>query len=98
MGQVKYAPSIFDNQNDSECIVCGSNQYVQRHEIFYGRAYRNKSKQYGTWVNLCMGCHDQVHFAKDHSLDVKLKQEAQIKFEQLHGHDKFMEVFNKNRL
>ena len=45
-----------------------------------------------------MGCHDQVHFAKDHSLDVKLKQEAQIKFEQLHGHDKFMEVFNKNRL
>ena len=95
---MKYAKSLFEHQDDIKCFVCGSYKYVQRHEIFFGRAYRNKSKQYGCWVNLCMACHDKVHFSKDHSLDIKLKKLGQEKFEMLYGHTKFMEEFDKNRL
>ena len=96
--QVKYEPSLFDNQDDTSCYVCGSNIYVQRHECFYGRAYRNKSKKYGCWCNLCMACHDKVHFGKDHSLDFKLKQDAQRLFEKKYSHEFFMNEFDKNRL
>lgn len=95
---VKYHPSLFYGQEDIECYVCKSNQYIQRHEVFYGRAYRDKSKQYGTWVNLCSACHNRVHFGKDHSLDIRLKKEAQKLFEEVHSHEKFMTVFDKNRL
>ena len=95
--QVKYSPSLFSGQDDKYCFVCGSTQYVQRHEIFFG-AYRNKSKEYGLWLNLCSSCHDKTHFAKDHSLDIKLKQLGQAKFEETHTREEFMSLFGKNRL
>jgi hypothetical protein len=95
--QLKYHPSLFYGQEDIECYVCGSTQYIQRHEVFYG-PYRQKSKKYGLWVNLCMKCHDQVHFGKDRTIDNMLKQEAQKRFEEIYNHEKFMEEFDKNRL
>jgi hypothetical protein len=45
----------------------------------------------GDWHNLS---NYGVHFNKD--LDRKLKQETQEKFEELYGHDKFIEVFGRN--
>ena len=92
-----YHPSLFADQNDIYCYVCGSTQYVTRHEIFFG-PYRQKSKEYGCWCNVCMKCHDKIHFGKDHSLDIKLKQKAQKRFEEIYSHEKFIEVFDKNRL
>lgn len=97
MGQVKYAPSLFDNQNDLKCYECGSYWRIQRHEIFYG-PYRQKSKAYGLWINLCQECHDQVHNGRDRSLDTKLKQAGQKRFEEIYNHEKFMMEFDKNRL
>ena len=96
--QIKYSPSLFENQNDEVCYVCGSGIYVTRHECFFGRAYRNKSKKYGCWCNLCMSCHDKVHFGKDHSFDVRLKKDAQRLFEQKYSHEFFMNEFDKNWL
>ena len=93
-----YHPSLFADQDDIYCYICGSTMYVQRHELFFGRAYREKSKEYGLWLNLCSSCHDKVHFGKDHSLDEKLKKEGQKRFEEIFSHEKFMEVFDKNRL
>ena len=93
-----YHPSLFMDQDNTECYVCGSNIYIQRHEIFYGRAYRDKSKRFGLWINLCSACHDKVHFGKDHSLDIRLKQEGQKRFEEVFSHEKFMAEFDKNRL
>ncbi len=93
-----YHPSLFYGQDDTRCYICGGNQYIQRHEIFFGRAYRSKSIKYGVWVNLCMSCHDKVHFGKDHSLDIRLKKEGQKRFEEVFSHEKFMEEFDKNRL
>ena len=93
-----YAPSLFWGQDDTECYICGSGIYVTRHEVFFGRAYRSKSKQFGCWVNLCSACHDKVHFGKDHSLDIRLKKEGQKRFEEVFSHEKFMAEFDKNRL
>jgi len=95
--QLKYHPSLFYGQEDTECYFCGSMINIQRHEIFYG-PYRQKSKQYGLWVNLCSACHDQVHFGKDRTIDNMLKQEGQKRFEEIYNHEKFMEEFDKNRL
>ena len=94
---LKYSESLFTNQNDTECFECGSRVYVQRHEIFFGRN-RSNSIKYGCWVNLCMSCHDKVHFGKDPSLKEKLQKLCQRKFETRYGRDYFMKVFGKNYL
>ena len=105
--KVNYKPSIFDGQDDMECFACtleerhekcSTSGVIDRHEIFYGDAYRWKSIKYSLWVNLCRHCHDKVHFGKDHSLDLKLKELGQRKFEEIYGHDKFKEEFDKNWL
>ena len=96
--KVKYHPSLFYGQDDVCCYECGSGYDISRHEIFYGRAYRDKSKQYGLWINLCYKCHNEVHNGKDHSLDIRLKQEGQKRFEEIFSHEKFMAEFDKNRL
>ena len=104
---MKYAKSLFDNQDDYKCFAsdlkerhkdCGKSGVINRHEIFYGRAYRDKSIKYGLWVNLCYACHEKVHCGKDHSLDEKLKQLGQTKFEETHTREEFMSLFGKNRL
>ena len=54
-----YAPSIL--QDDMEhCFLCGRcDRKLDRHEIFPGTAYREKSKRYGLWVLLCnQPCHE----------------------------------------
>lgn len=88
-------------QNDmSKCYVCGTTQNLHIHETFYGSANRKKSIEWGCYISLCGHHHnlsnDGIHFNKE--LDLQVKQEAQRKFEELYGHDKFMEVFKKNRL
>lgn len=84
----------------SKCFVCGTTQGLNTHEIFFGISNRSKSIVYGCYVNLCGHHHNLsnagVHF--DKSLNIKLRQIAQRKFEEIYGHDKFMEVFRKNYL
>lgn len=53
-----YAPSLL-NTGDG-CYICERNLTTQRHEIFHG-PYREKSKQYGLWINVCHYCHYQIH-------------------------------------
>lgn len=84
----------------TKCFVCGATQNLHTHEIFFGTANREKSIEWGCYLKLCGRHHNQsnagVHFNKQ--LDINLKQHAQRKFEELYGHDKFMEVFHKNYL
>ena len=84
----------------SSCYVCGTTTNLHTHEVFYGTANRKKSIEWGCYVKLCGKHHNQsnegVHFNK--ALDTRLKKEAQKKFEELHGHEKFMEIFRKNYL
>lgn len=82
------------------CYVCGTNQNIHIHEIFFGSANRKKSIQWGLYVGLCAIHHnmsnDGVHFNK--ALNTELKKLGQRKFEEKYGHEKFMEVFRKNYL
>lgn len=93
-----YAPSIM--QKDKYCYVSGmTNCDLVRHEIF-GGALRTKSKQLGLWVYLTPYWHNMsdkaVHFNK--ALDLRLKMEAQQKFEETHTHDEWMREIGKNYL
>ena len=82
------------------CFVCGDTQHLHIHEVFFGTANRKKSIEWGLYVPLCPEHHNMsnkgVHFNK--TLDTKLKKYAQKKFEEKHGHEKFMEVIGKNYL
>lgn len=85
--------------NERKCYVCGDIYNLHKHHIFMG-AYRKKSEEYGCWVYLRADWHNMsnygVHFNR--KLDLKLKREAQAKFEEIYGHKFFMQVFGKNYL
>lgn len=88
-------------QNDlSECLICRARQGIEIHEVFYGTANRKKSIKWGLYVGLCYQHHrgqpNGVHFNK--ALNEKLRKFAQRKFEELHGHEAFMQEFHKNYL
>lgn len=69
---------------------------MQIHHIYFA-AKRKISDQNGFVVPLCQECHTGnggVHFNIE--LDNKLKETCQRKFEELHSHDEFMSLINKN--
>ena len=73
--------------NDMEhCFICG-NPTVAFHHVINGVANRKKSDKYGLIVPLCPRHHDEIH---------QNQKLAQKKFEEVYGHEKFMEVFRKN--
>lgn len=76
---------------------------LHRHHIIYGRGRRSLSEKYGLWVWLCPDHHEFGPAAVHHSgtkegkeNDRLLKIIAQKSFEQIYGHDKWMEVFGEN--
>ena len=82
------------------CLVCGTNQNIHIHHVIYGTAKRKLSDKYGLIVPLCATHHNMskqgVHFNK--TLDTKLKQYAQRKFEENYPELSFLKVFGKNYL
>lgn len=86
-------------QNEKECFITKSKINLHKHHIFMG-PFRKKSEQYGCYVYLRADWHNMsdygVHFNRN--LDLRLKRIAQRKFEELYGHEKFMEVFKINYL
>lgn len=88
-------------QDIKECYITKADHCtLHKHHIFFGTADRKKSEEWGCWVWLLPHLHNMgnegVHFNK--SFDLRLKQVCQKRFEELHGHDKFMEVFGRNYL
>ena len=93
-------------QENKECYLCRylydfENQMnLQEHHCIHGTANRALSELYGLKVYLCINHYtagiSAVH--KDRSMDLILIKQAQKKFEELYGHNKFMEVFKKNYL
>ena len=87
-------------QTKKACYITGAEVNLHRHHIYAGNPNRKLSEKYGCWVWLRADWHNMsnygVHFNRQ--LDLRLKQEAQRKFEAIHGHEKFMKVFAKNYL
>lgn len=79
--------SIFTNNLD-KCIECPNvkNLKVDKHEIFRGRNRLNSIK-WGLVIPLCRGCHN------DPTIERKWRLKGYNKFVELHGKEKFIEVF-----
>ena len=86
-------------QDIKECWFCGSRFNLHKHHIFMG-SRRKASEKYGCHCYLCAYHHNMsdnsVH--NNRSMDMQLKRVAQHRFEDEHGHEKFMQVFGKNYL
>ena len=96
-----YNPSIIPNHSETECWLCGGNGRgkMDRHEVF-GGAYRQKSKAWGLWVNLC---HEPCHMTslhREHIDDTLLRKTAQIAAERVYGlsREDFIKEYGKNYL
>lgn len=84
-------------QTQKECYLCGKKTCLERHHILSGVANRKLSEKYGLWVYLCHDCHtgpDGAQYNPEKNRD--LRKQAQIAFEELYGHQKWMSIFLKN--
>lgn len=86
-------------QSSRECYITGDINGLHKHHIFQG-VRRKAADAWGCWVWLRWDWHNGSNYGvhKNKELDTRLKRACQERFEQIHGHDKFMEVFGKNYL
>ena len=100
-----YAPSVLQPGDMQEsCFLCGENgEMLDRHEVFFGSAYRQKSKRLGLWVCICHGkCYlcggEAVH--NNRETDLYLKEQGQLAAMERYGWDeeKFRAEFGRSYL
>lgn len=85
-------PSLL--QDEKACYVTGSRQRLDCHHVYHGPR-RKAADRWGCWVWLRHDVHMALH-SGDADLDRRLKRECQERFEEIWGHEKFMEVFGKS--
>ena len=84
---------------EKQCYLCGRRTCLEKHHIMAGVANRKISELFGIWIYLCDSCHrgaDGAQYNKE--INIKLKQDAQQAFEDIHGHEMWMSLFRKNYL
>lgn len=86
-------------QENKECYITGSISGLHRHHVMHG-PHRRKAEKWGCWCYLRWDWHNGASYGvhHNHAQDVRLKQDCQSRFEQLYGHEKWMEVFGRNYL
>ena len=94
--------SIIQDELDY-CMICrrylGEGGHL--HEVFWGSANRQKSKDYGLVVKLCFNHHDRqsiisVHHNPQGKMNKWLQQQAREAFENHYPNEDFIEVFGRN--
>ena len=86
-------------QREKECWFCGAMTGLEEHHIFAGVANRKISEKYGLKVWLCHRHHTGDGGAQyNRDLGDQLKQIAQKRFEELYGHELWMQLIGKNYL
>ncbi len=83
-------------QTEKQCFITGARVRLERHHVFHGPR-REAAEEWGCWVWLRDDIHRQLH-DRDKELDRMLEQTCQERFEELYGHEKFMNVFGKSYL
>ncbi len=87
--------SILQNKEDG-CLLCG-NPYVEEHHVVYGTANRKLSTRYGLLVYLCAEHHRGAHGVHHNAaLDLRLKQMAQSRFQEVYPDEDWLKVFGRN--
>lgn len=92
--------SIIDNTK--KCYVCGTNNNLHYHHIFFGKNRKNADKD-GLTIYLCYNHHEGtygVHGKEGHKLDLKLKQLAEKKWLEYYNKEieDFIRRYGKNFL
>lgn len=88
-------------QEKKECYICQTQCGLHSHHIIFGNPGRRLSERYGLKVWLCWEHHEGtygVHGKYGASLNKMLKQLAQLKFEENHTREEFIEIFGRNYL
>ena len=83
-------------QDEKKCFISGSTTALDRHHV-PGGCRRKAAEKWGCWVWLRHDLHMELH-SKSNGMDKMLKRACQERFEELYGHEKFMEVFGKSWL
>ena len=83
-------------QDSRYCYITGRTDHLDKHHIFTG-IRRKAADKWGCWCWLNHEVHMAAH-DKQQELLTQLRQECQERFEELYGHEKFMEVFGKSYL
>lgn len=90
--------SIIQEDKDI-CYIC-KGRASEEHHCIYGTANRKLSEKYGLKVYLCPSCHRLGKLAvhKNYFTDIKVKQAAQQKFNEVYPDLNFLKIFGKNYL
>lgn len=83
-------------QDEKRCFVTGAEQGLDRHHCCHG-IRRKAAEEWGCWVWLRHDIHRELH-DRNKTLDLMIERACQTRFEELYGHEKWMEVFGKNYL
>lgn len=84
--------------NMEVCYLCKS-PYIEVHHVMYGTANRKISDKYGLVLPLCHAHHtgiNGVHF--NHEMNIKLREYAQQRFEEVYPNLDFRSIFGKSYL
>lgn len=88
-------------QDKKESYISGSTYNLEEHHIFFGTANRKVSEKNGLKVWLTAEEHRGtygVHGKFGRNLDLKLKQDAQRKYEENHTREEFIKLIGKSYL
>lgn len=77
------------------CYFCGQPACKTPHHIM-NKYDKKKSEEWGLMLPICFQHHQMIHDKGDNML--KVRQLGQRRFEELYGHEKWMEVFGKSYL
>lgn len=93
----RISPEEVYRQSRRECYITGDTQGLNRHHV-YGGGRRQAADKWGCWVWLRWDWHTGAEYSvhRNRDFDLRLKRECQERFEELYGHEKFMEVFGKS--
>lgn len=83
-------------QSEKKCFITGATVNLDRHHCFHGPR-RKAAEKWGCWIWLRSDLHRELH-DKNKELDRMIERACQERFEELYGHQKFMEVFGKSYL
>ena len=83
-------------QDEKKCFITGATRDLDKHHCFHG-PNRKLAEKWGCWIWLRHDLHMELH-DRNKDLDRMIERACQERFEELHGHKKFMIVFGKNYL
>ena len=84
-----------------ECYWCGKEGPTHLHHIFFGTGRRKVSDRLGFVCYLCPNCHegtDGVHGRDGHIVDNILKKTCQMKYEETHTREEFIQEIGRSYL